>query len=244
MNAQDSALDPVAAMELNGVSTARLVQASIFAGVTKFVYLSSVHVYGSPLNGNIDEDSCALNLDTYATSHIAGENAVLYQAKNVDSFSAVVLRLSNMVGTPTHKNTNCWMLAVNDFCRQTIERRSIEIKSPSGIARDFISISILCEAIAVIILDMGMNKNYKTTGRIINIASSIAITLKEVANIISNRADVLFGYRPKIISKDVQKYTQSSLFISNDRLKNIIQVDANLENEIDQLLLKCKKWFG
>jgi len=37
---------------------------------------------------------------------------------------------------------------------------------------------------------------------------------------------------------------KSNLSISNNRLKEIINVETNLDEEIDQLLLKCKKWFG
>ena len=40
MNAHDCALDPVGAIEFNGVATAKLVQATVAVGVKKFIYLS------------------------------------------------------------------------------------------------------------------------------------------------------------------------------------------------------------
>ena len=48
MNAQDCAADPVAALMVNGVATARLMEAAGRAAVKRFVYLSTAHVYGSP----------------------------------------------------------------------------------------------------------------------------------------------------------------------------------------------------
>lgn len=48
MNAVDCADNPIEALEFNGVSTARLAQSAAHAGVKKFLYLSTVHVYANP----------------------------------------------------------------------------------------------------------------------------------------------------------------------------------------------------
>ena len=47
MNAKDCLADPVAA-HFNGVATARFAAAASKAGVEKFIYLSTIHVYASP----------------------------------------------------------------------------------------------------------------------------------------------------------------------------------------------------
>ena len=67
MNAQDCVADPVAALEFNGLATARLLASAICAGVKRFIYLSTAHVYASPLVGTINEDTCPRNLHPYAT---------------------------------------------------------------------------------------------------------------------------------------------------------------------------------
>jgi UDP-glucose 4-epimerase len=72
MNAQDCAADPVSALEFNGLATARLLAAAIRAGVQRFIYLSTAHVYASPLVGTITENTCPRNLHPYATSHLGG----------------------------------------------------------------------------------------------------------------------------------------------------------------------------
>ncbi len=55
MNAQQCASDPVSAIEFNAGSTARLLQVAIKNGVERFIYVSTVHVYGGHLEGDITE---------------------------------------------------------------------------------------------------------------------------------------------------------------------------------------------
>src|SRR3546814_17036700 len=95
MNAQNCAANPVEALEFNGVATARLVQAAARVGIRRFIYLSTAHVYCAPLTGTITEDTCPRNLHPYATSHLAGENAVL-SAVQAGEISGMVLRLSKI----------------------------------------------------------------------------------------------------------------------------------------------------
>jgi len=239
MNAQDCTSDPVSAIEFNGVATARLVQASKMAGVIKFIYLSTAHVYRSPLIGEFTEESCPLNIHPYATSHIAGENAVLYGANDEEGFIGVVLRLSNGIGTPTHKDANCWMLAVNDFCRQTVEGGKIEVNAPRWIKRDFVPISLLCRIINTIV------SNSEIESTIVNVSSSRTVNLQEMTNIIRKHAKLLLDLKVEIIFKNNElEENRSFLSIANSRLKKMIGIEAELEDEIGQLLLNCQNWFG
>ena len=110
-------------MDFNGVATKRLVEAASRAGVKKFIYLSTAHVYASPLVGTITEQTLPNNSHPYASSHLAGESAVL-NADERGVIQGVVMRLSNAYGAPMHKGVNCWMLVVNDLCRQAVQTRS------------------------------------------------------------------------------------------------------------------------
>ena len=85
MNEQDCAAGPVAALDFNGVATARLIEAASRAGVKKFIYLSTAHIYASPLVGTITEETFPRNLHPYATSHLAGEHAVLSASSRGDT---------------------------------------------------------------------------------------------------------------------------------------------------------------
>ena len=105
MNARDCAADPLGAMNFNGLATKRLVEAASRSGVKKFIYLSTAHIYASPLVGNITEKTLPQNSHPYATSHLAGESAVLH-ANDCGIIRGLVIRLSNAYGAPTHKNVN------------------------------------------------------------------------------------------------------------------------------------------
>ena len=146
MNAQDCAGDPVAALEFNGVATARLLQAAIRQRVKRFVYLSTAHVYSSSLIGVVTEETCPISLHPYATSHRAGEDVVRTAHQHGD-IEGVVIRLSNAFGAPVHKDANCWMLLVNDLCRQAVMTRRMVLHSSGMQRRDFITLTDACRAI-------------------------------------------------------------------------------------------------
>jgi UDP-glucose 4-epimerase len=239
MNAQDCALDPVGAIEFNGVATTKLVQATVAVGVKKFIYLSTAHVYASPLVGEIDEESCLTNKHPYATSHVAGENAVLYQSNISDNFTGIVLRLSNGIGAPSHKYANCWMLAVNDFCRQVVENGKIMVNSPREVERDFVPISLICEIINSFV------SQKKTESCVINVSSSTTTSLQEMTDMIRGRAKLILGFEPEVVFKCKEELDKApKLSISNIKLKEIVVSENNTEEEIDRLLITCNKWLS
>jgi len=239
MNAKDCLLDPEGAIKFNAKSTEKLVIASIEAKVSKFIYLSTAHVYCSPLHGEISEENPVLNKHPYALSHNKGEDAILFLSKDAKNFEGIILRLSNGVGAPANRNANCWMLVVNDFCRQAMESGIIEINSPSAVERDFFPIELLCNTVNSIIFLNNLNEN------IINVSSSRTKSLLQIVEIISNRAEKLFGFKPKIVFKNNDVISaKANLKISNNKLRKIVKIEDNLELEIDQLLLKCNEWFG
>ena len=85
INAIDCEKNPYEALKVNGLYTANLISAAVKENVKKFVYLSTAHVYSSPLVGNINENLPMMNIHPYATSHLAGEHAIQYmhQKKNI-----------------------------------------------------------------------------------------------------------------------------------------------------------------
>ena len=107
MNEMDCARDPAAALEVNTALTLRLLNAAVAAGVRRFVYLSTAHVYGAPLRGHIDERALPRPVHPYAITHRAAEDFVL-AAFDAGRIEGVVLRLSNGVGAPAHAAVDRW----------------------------------------------------------------------------------------------------------------------------------------
>ena len=146
VNAPDSAADPVNAYEFNVVATARLVQAAIQSGVRRLLYLSTAHVYGAPLRGEINERLCPLPMHPYAISHRAAED-IVRMAHARGELEGITVRVSNAFGPPAHISANCWMLLVNDLCRQAILDKQLVLNSSGEQYRDFVPMEVVCAAL-------------------------------------------------------------------------------------------------
>ena len=241
MNAQDCAADPIAALSFNGLATARLVAAASQSGVKRIVYLSTAHVYASLLAGTITEETCPLNLHPYATSHLAGEHAVL-SASQRGHIQGIVLRLSNAFGAPMHKDANCWMLLVNDLCRQAVQASKVILYSSGQQQRDFIGMTEVCRVAEQLAFD---GSDVCQTG-IFNIGSGMAQSVFAMAQTIQKRCVQILGFEPELQCE--QGRTEGlieQLSYRSERLGTTgIKLDnANNLDEIDHLLRYCDTIF-
>ena len=241
MNAQDCTEDPVAALEFNGVATARLVEATCKAGVNQLIYLSTAHVYSNPLKGKLSEDTCPHNLHPYATSHLAAERTVLH-AHNQNLIKNVkVLRISNAFGRPLHKKVNCWSLLVNDLCLQAVTTGKMKIKSSGIQVRDFISLFDVC----CVVEHLVKNKANHFDSHIINVGFGKSMSVLEMAKIIKARCNIVLGFEPILEPcKKEPLGRQEPLEFCVDKLSKLgLPLEGKINLEIDELLHSCKKWF-
>ncbi|MCB2100602.1 MAG: SDR family oxidoreductase, partial [Rhodobacterales bacterium] len=155
LNAQACGADPALARAVNVGGTERLLRAAHAAGVERVVYLSTAHVYGAPLAGRLDEHSPTVSgnpgaqppAHPYATTHRAAEDAVRDWAGRTGG-TAVVLRLSNAVGAPMDAGADCWMLLVNDLCRQAVTTGRLALRGPGLDRRDYLPLADAVAAVA------------------------------------------------------------------------------------------------
>lgn len=241
MNAQDCATDPIAALEVNGLATARLLEAARRTGVRRFVYLSTAHVYANPLVGIISEDTCPRNLHPYATSHLAGENVVL-SANERGVIEGVVLRLSNAFGAPMHKKVNCWMLLVNDLCRQAVTERRLTLLTAGLQRRDFVTLEDFARALSYVI---DLHKEQLGNG-IFNVGGNWAPRVIDMVELIQSRCFIVLGFTPDIIRPEpAEGVVPLDLDYRTDRLlASGFKLSENVEAEIDASLIFCRKAFG
>jgi len=241
MNAQDCAADPVAALEFNGLATARLVAAASRAGVKRFVYLSTAHVYASPLIGTITEDTCPRNLHPYATSHLAGEDALL-SAGQRGQIEGIVLRLSNAFGAPASAETNCWMLLANDLCRQAVCDRRLTLRSAGLQQRDFVTLHDVGRTIAHM-LDLS---DERIGGVIFNVGGGRARRVIDMAEMIQARCLAVLGFSPEIIRPEpIQGEKSPDLDYRIDKLLATgFSLEGDYHDEIDATLRLCNEVFG
>jgi len=77
MNSRQSLHNPKEAEDFKGNGTSKLILAAMRANIHRFIYLSSAHVYASPLTGTISEEKLPQNSHPYAKAHIAAEKSIL-----------------------------------------------------------------------------------------------------------------------------------------------------------------------
>ena len=241
MNAQDCAADPTAAFEVNAIATGRLVDAAIKKGIKRIIYLSTAHVYASPLVGEVTEETCPVSLHPYASSHRAGEDLVR-AAQQQNEIEAAVIRLSNAFGAPAHKDANCWMLLVNDLCRQAVVSRQLVLRTSGLQRRDFIPMSDLCRAIEHL---LHLAKQQLSSG-VFNLGGMWSPTIWEMACLIQQRCKVVLGFEPDIVRPAPQSGDVSDeLDYRIDRISNTgFRLKADRNEEIDKLLKFCEAEFN
>ena len=149
--------------------------------------------------------------------------------------------MSNIYGVPVSKDINCWHLFINDFCKQVIINKSILIKSNFFQERNILSLKNLA-----LIINNLINKKDKIENfpYLFNIGSNLTYSLKEVAETISKRSKLILGYTPSIILNDNFYKKKEKLIYDIELMQryHLFQYE-NLYDEIDSLLLFCKKYF-
>lgn len=233
MNEIEAARDPVAALEVNGVATVRLLEAAKASGVKRFIYFSTAHVYGAPLVGELSERVCPKPVHPYATSHKAAEDAVLAE-NSADKIAGIVIRLSNSFGCPTHENIDRWTLLVNDLCMQAVTHRQLTLKTPGMQRRDFVTLTDVGNAV------LHICRNNCIVG-VYNLGGEWAPTIYDMSILIAERCHTLFGYKPNIVRPSGSADKQSLMY-DMDKLKSTgFSLVKNHIEEIDNTLAFCNE---
>lgn len=237
LSAAECAGDPEKALRVNGEYTRRMVDAAARAHVGRFVYLSTAHVYASPLAGRITEETPLTNSHPYATSHVAGENAVL-QAGRSGRTETLSVRLSNAFGVPVPPNTSCWILLVNDLCRQAVESGHLTLRC-AGAYRDFVSLKQVSHSIG----DMLEVADLAALGDVVNLGSGRSVTVDAMARRVQKRCEAVLGFRPGLSSPPALAGPELD-YATLRPLSRPDDIDTDWNAEIDALLRFCETEFG
>ncbi len=239
LNFSDSNKFPELAYSINYENTKRLMHSCIEKNINNFFYVSTVHVYGTPLEGKLNEKSATNPSNTYSETHLLAENELVYLNKKFN-FNGTVIRLSNAVGPPINQLANCWSLLVNDICKEAIISGKIIIKSNKKISRDFVTITSFCNFIKFYI-----NNTNLLEEDIYNFSSNKNIEIIEICNLVTDILKSKFKKNIKVDYLDGLNNNEIIDFnIDNQKLLQLkCNIDFSINDEIEELLYKCSKWF-
>ena len=227
-NDVDSAQNPELARSVTTEGTASLLNAAIHNGIERFVYFSTAHVYGAPLQGTFNESSPTHAVHPYATTHLEAESAVAAAHENGD-IHGIRVRLSNGFGRPMAYEAADWRTLTSDLCRQAVVEKRMEMRTDGLQERNFITKTDIARAVHHLI---ALPKTDASNG-LFNLGGSKSQTLLAMANMIQERAQNKFGveiplHRPESttielqhLDFDIHKLANTGFSLTEDSLGEV-----------------------
>jgi len=239
LNEIDSIIYPEKAIEINVLGTHKILSVSIENNVNKFIYFSTAHVYGSPLAGHLYETSYPYPSHPYAITHRAAEDYVIAASKE-KKIEGIVIRLSNAVGAPLHRDVDRWTLLVNDLCKQLVKYKKITLRSSGEQVRNFITINDMCKATHHLLNINSNDSNFP----VYNLGGPTTKSVNDITQILSNICIKKYDFIPSITRKGIKEEV-GSLYFDTSKLQNTGFVwKNNLNYEIEDTLSKAFTFFG
>ena len=204
--------------------------------VRRFVYFSTVHVYGAPLIGRLNEKSPVNPAHPYAAAHYESERLVQL-CRNSD-MQTLILRLSNSFGAPADQGVDRWSLLVNNLCLKAASTRCMTLNTSGTQLRDFIPLTDVVDATLHF---MTANDN-GWCNQIVNLTAGESMSVCQIAEMVYARAHEIIG--PDVILKlpdNIQIEEIDSLHIENDLLRQTgFSPALKFKQEVDMLLEFCR----
>lgn len=241
LNEIDSAKDPEKALLINGLGTLKLLKSAETARVKRFIYFSTAHIYRSPLEGTISENTIPRPVHPYAISHRTAEDFVL-AVNQQKRLLGIVLRLSNSIGAPINSKVDRWSLIGNDLCRQAIITKEMRLKTSGTQERDFITLYDVARAVSHMIQ---LQDNSIGDG-IFNLGGENSLSIIQLATKIQERCKIRFNFTPPIVHPEPLSNEKCvPLQYSIEKLKSTgFCPEGSIEQEIDNSLIFCQKQFS
>ena len=143
-DAHTNSNDPESLIRQHIQLTGRLLRSAQFNSVKKFIYFSTIHIYGKNLKDMVTEKTKPIPVHPFAEAHLAAENILSAHSDNV---SVIIVRCSNSFGAPFFENEKCWGLVVNDPCKSAFQNGRLIINSSGQSYRNFIAVEDVVKAI-------------------------------------------------------------------------------------------------
>jgi UDP-glucose 4-epimerase len=236
LNDKNCKENPEAAFSVNCQGVFNLLEAAKQAKVKRFIYLSTAHVCGSPLDGNISETRLTKAFHPYAWSHKIAEDLVLAAHGN-NEIEGVVLRMSNSLGAPIHPDVDCWRLLLNDLAKQVVSKNQMLLRTSGEQYRDFIAMEDVVRGIRHILELPGD----KLCDGLFNLGGEYSVPLLEIINLLADCAEEVLQKRPKVILGPKIGDMKELIYDITKIKKTGFLLKNSIKEELCRLLLFCKE---
>lgn len=215
-----------------------LVQAAIRAGVSRFIFLSSIHVYGNSLIGVVDDDTPPSPTTEYGRSRQSIEHALLAATRD-SATTVVLLRLTNSFGTPAIPRPETWNLLLHDLCRQVVETSTISLRSDARLRRDVIALRDVVQVLTQVITSPSISHGVHL------IASGQSLQLGEWAAVVQRLARETLGMDVSINCRVNEGFPPPAYTLVPRKLREVgVTIPDQREAEIRDLLRFALQEFG
>ena len=232
INQKNCSENPFMALKINGFGTRNVLEAATEAKVERLIYMSTFHVYQKS-GGRITEKTMLNPLNDYSVSKLLGE----YYCRQFDGImKCIILRLSNAYGTPLTKAG--WNLAINNFCKQCIEKEKIVLKTEGKQKRDFVSTSDITQALTILF----RSKSEDIKENVFNLGGENLLSVFELAKLVAQTHFEVYGKKISIeFDKNIGIEKPVDFVYDIGRLRKLgYEPKANIKAEIIETLKTCK----
>lgn len=229
-------------LELSALGTLNTLKFAVNNGIGKFIFYSTLQVYGTELKGTYSENSEVKPENDYAIHHLFGElYAEMYSRKS--DMNVLVVRPSNIYGQFVSRDINRWSLVPGCFCKEAVEQGKITLLSSGKQTRNFISLELV--SVATERAATNMRKKFDVLNFVSHDYYSIfdmAVIVKEVL-----KQDFRIGVDITVMSE--HPITGNVFRLSHDKLlsygidmnsSGITSINVEIKGIID-LLIKPKR---
>jgi len=201
--------DPVADLEKNTISTLNLIRYGIDNRIERFVYASSMSVYGSVENKPVKESHACNPLSCYGVGKRTSEG---YLRVYKSQLPYVSMRMFNVYG-PGQDMSNLRQGMVSIFLAQALAKGLIEVKGSLDRFRDFIYIDDVVDAW------FKAATQHSSLGQTFNIGTGVRTTVGDLLDQIC-----LLVPGSRYFVQGATPGDQSGIYADTDALQNILGV--------------------
>lgn len=154
IDVRHSVADPAIDAEINIVATIRLLQASLDAGVKRFVFASTGGaIYGEPVTEPQDEDHPAHPLSPYGCAKLSVEHYMHY-FREIHGLSTIALRYANIYGPRQNSKGEAGVIAI--FADRLLRGAEVTINGDGEQTRDYVFVDDVVRANMAVCDDLSL----------------------------------------------------------------------------------------